>query len=46
MQAHGRACCSAFWDGLDEEQRSALYRAAFEAGVNLSHGRASSGQTA
>jgi hypothetical protein len=26
----------AFWDGLDEEQRSALHRAAFEAGVNLS----------
>ena len=26
----------AFWDGLSEEQRSDLHRAAFEAGVNLS----------
>ena len=26
----------AFWGGLDEEQRSALHRAAFDAGVNLS----------
>jgi hypothetical protein len=25
----------AFWDGLDEDQRSELHRAAFEAGVNL-----------
>ena len=25
----------AFWDGLDEDQRSALHRAAYEAGVNL-----------
>jgi hypothetical protein len=25
----------AFWDGLSEEQRSDLHRAAFEAGVNL-----------
>ena len=25
----------AFWDGLDEQQRQELHRAAFEAGVNL-----------
>lgn len=39
----------AFWDGLDEEQRSALHRAAFDAGVNLSQllgGSGSSAQTA
>jgi hypothetical protein len=39
----------AFWDGLDEDQRSALHRAAFEAGVNLAQllgGSGASVQTA
>lgn len=33
----------AFWDGLSEEQRSDLHRAAFEAGVNLNQLLAGSG---
>jgi hypothetical protein len=39
----------AFWDGLDEDQRSALHRAAYEAGVNLGQllgGSGASAQTA
>ncbi len=36
----------AFWDGLSEEQRSDLHRAAFDAGVSLSQLLGGSGPTA